>query len=286
MGGECTADPLGLFHGCWTGGILPDMETEMTHAMNLSKRALGVPASPTLAITARVKELKAAGEDIIGFGAGEPDFGTPEVICDAAVESLRSGQTRYAPTPGTPEAREAIADKLRTENGIECTASDIIINNGAKFTVYLALQAIVNPGDVVLLPTPAWVSYKPMIELAGGVVREIPAGPDSDFKMTADQLEAAIKAEIEEIAEQPPSEAEMDRVRAGVLAEQIYQRDSVMGQAMELGTLSVLGLDWRLAGQFDDNLEAVTPEQVQQAARKWLVAERSAVAHVIPEGEE
>ena len=104
--------------------------------------------------------------------------------------------------------------------------------------------------------------------------------------MSLDQLEAAIKAEIKKIAEQPPSEAEMDRVRAGVLAEQIYQRDSVMGQAMELGTLSVLGLDWRLAGQFDDNLEAVTPEQVQQAARKWLVAERSAVAHVIPEGEE
>ena len=105
-------------------------------------------------------------------------------------------------------------------------------------------------------------------------------------EVSLDELEAAIKAEIEKIAEQPPSEAEMDRVRAGVLAEQIYQRDSVMGQAMELGTLSVLGLDWRLARQFDDNLEAVTPEQVQQAARKWLVAERSAVAHVIPEGEE
>ncbi len=104
--------------------------------------------------------------------------------------------------------------------------------------------------------------------------------------VTLDELEAAIKAEIEKIAEQPPSAAEMDRVRAGVLAEQIYQRDSVMGQAMELGTLSVLGLDWRLARQFDDNLEAVTPEQVQQAAQEWLVAERSAVAHVIPEGEE
>ncbi|MBF5053413.1 zinc protease [Alcanivorax venustensis ISO4] len=112
----------------------------------------------------------------------------------------------------------------------------------------------------------------------------ITATPNPEVSL--DELEAAIKAEIEEIAEQPPSEAEMDRVRAGVLAEQIYQRDSVMGQAMELGTLSVLGLDWRLAGQFDDNLEAVTPEQVQQAARKWLVAERSAVAHVIPEGEE
>ncbi|MEP5050692.1 MAG: pitrilysin family protein [Alloalcanivorax venustensis] len=112
----------------------------------------------------------------------------------------------------------------------------------------------------------------------------ITATPNPEVSL--DELEAAIKAEIEKIAAQPPSEAEMDRVRAGVLAEQIYQRDSVMGQAMELGTLSVLGLDWRLARQFDDNLEAVTPEQVQQAARDWLVAERSAVAHVIPEGEE
>ncbi|HEX5679142.1 MAG TPA: pitrilysin family protein [Alcanivorax sp.] len=112
----------------------------------------------------------------------------------------------------------------------------------------------------------------------------ITATPNPDVSL--DELEAAIRAEIKKIAEQPPSAAEMDRVRAGVLAAQIYQRDSVMGQAMELGILSVLGLDWRLAQQFDDNLEAVTPEQVQQAARDWLVAERSAVAHVIPEGEE
>jgi len=111
----------------------------------------------------------------------------------------------------------------------------------------------------------------------------ITATPNPEVSL--DELEAAIRAEIEKIAARPPSEAEMDRVRAGVLAEQIYQRDSVMGQAMELGTLSVLGLDWRLAEQFDDNLEAVTPEQVQQAARDWLVAERGAVAHVIPEGE-
>ncbi|MCH2152455.1 MAG: pyridoxal phosphate-dependent aminotransferase, partial [Phycisphaerales bacterium] len=177
----------------------------MTNAMELSQRAQGVPASPTLAITARVKELKAAGEDIIGFGAGEPDFGTPEVICDAAVESIRSGQTRYAPTPGTPEAREAIARKLRDQNGIACEATDVIINNGAKFTVYLALQALVNTGQTVLLPTPAWVSYKPMIQLAGGVVREIPAGPDSDFKMTPEQLEAAIDSDVRAIILNSPS---------------------------------------------------------------------------------
>ena len=88
---------------------------------------------------------------------------------------------------------------------------------------------------------------------------------------------------MRKIAEQPPSAEEMDRVRAGVVAGQVYQRDSVMGQAMELGRLSVLGVDWRLAEQFDDNLAKVTPEQVQQAARDWLVADRRAVAHVIPE---
>lgn len=112
----------------------------------------------------------------------------------------------------------------------------------------------------------------------------ITASPNPEVSL--DQLEAAVKAEISKIAEQPPSAEEMDRVRAGVVAEQVYQRDSVMGQAMELGTFSVLGLDWRLAEQFDENLAAVTPEQVQEAAQTWLVAERSAVAHVIPEGEQ
>ncbi|HCE41432.1 M16 family metallopeptidase [Alloalcanivorax sp. C16-2] len=101
--------------------------------------------------------------------------------------------------------------------------------------------------------------------------------------VSLDDLEAAFEKEVRKIAEQPPSAEEMDRVRAGVLAGQVYQRDSVMGQAMELGRLSVLGVDWRLAEQFDDNLAKVTPEQVQQAARDWLVAERRAVAHVIPE---
>lgn len=101
--------------------------------------------------------------------------------------------------------------------------------------------------------------------------------------VSLDQLEAALKEEVRAIAETPPSTAEMDRVRAGVLASQVYQRDSVMGQAMELGMLSTLGLDWRLAEQFSENLEAVTPEEVQRVARQWLVAERSAVAHVIPE---
>tara|TARA_B100001059_G_scaffold105771_2_gene105386 strand:- start:461 stop:1672 length:1212 start_codon:yes stop_codon:yes gene_type:complete len=160
--------------------------------MNISKRAGSIPPSSTLAITAKVREMKARGEDIIGFGAGEPDFTTPAVICDAAIDAIHDGQTHYAPTPGTPAAREAVAAKLREENGIDCSADHITINNGAKFTVYLALQALVDPGDEVILPTPAWVSYKPMIELAGGTMVEIAADASAEFKITPEQLEAAI----------------------------------------------------------------------------------------------
>ncbi|MDG2200653.1 MAG: pyridoxal phosphate-dependent aminotransferase [Phycisphaerales bacterium] len=160
--------------------------------MNISQRASSIPPSSTLAITAKVREMKARGEDVIGFGAGEPDFTTPSLICDAAIDALHDGQTHYAPTPGTPAAREAVANKLREENGIDCTAGHITINNGAKFTVYLALQALVDPGDEVILPTPAWVSYKPMIELAGGTMVEVAADAAADFKITPEQLEAAI----------------------------------------------------------------------------------------------
>ena len=105
---------------------------------------------------------------------------------------MAGGMTHYVPTPGTPEAREAVAAKLRDENDIDCTADHVCINNGAKFTVFLALQALLNPGDEVVLPTPAWVSYKPMIELAGGVMVEVATDASSSFKMTPQQLDAAI----------------------------------------------------------------------------------------------
>jgi aspartate aminotransferase len=160
--------------------------------MDISTRARNIPPSSTLAITAKVRAMKAAGQDVIGFGAGEPDFTTPPLICEAAEAALAGGMTHYVPTPGTPEAREAVAAKLRDENGIDCTADHICINNGAKFTVFLALQALLDPGDEVVLPTPAWVSYKPMIELAGGAMVEVATDATSSFKMTPQQLDDAI----------------------------------------------------------------------------------------------
>ena len=130
--------------------------------------------------------MKAAGLDVTAFGAGEPDFDTPRKISDAAVESLLSGGTHYMPSSGTPEAREAIANKLRSENNIECTEAHISINSGAKMSINLALMSILDPGKSheVVVPTPAWVSYKPMVELAGGTMIEVPTTVDTDFKLS------------------------------------------------------------------------------------------------------
>jgi aspartate aminotransferase len=175
--------------------------------MELSDRAKSIPPSITLAIGAKVKELKAQGKKIIAFGAGEPDFNTPEKISQAAIESLLAGNTHYMPSAGTPEAREAIANKLRTENNIDCTQANISINAGAKMSINLALMSILDPGknQEVVVPTPAWVSYKPMIELAGGKMIEVPTSVGTDFKCTSEELEAAITPNTKAIMLNTPS---------------------------------------------------------------------------------
>ncbi len=175
--------------------------------MELSQRAKSIPPSITLAISAKVKELKAAGKDVIAFGAGEPDFDTPEKIRDAAIEALKSGVTHYMPSSGTPEAREAIANKLRTENNIDCTGANISINAGAKMSINLALMSILDFGknQEVVVPTPAWVSYKPMIELAGGTMVEVPTSVETDFKCTPEEIEAAIIPNTKAIMINTPS---------------------------------------------------------------------------------
>ncbi len=160
----------------------------------LSARALNLTPSSTLAVTARVRALRAEGVDVIGFGAGEPDFDTPASIKQAAIDALLSGETHYMPVAGEPGARKTIAEKLTRENRISCTGDDVVICVGAKHALYLALQCLLDPGrgQQVILPTPAWVSYRPMIELAGGAVVELPGGIDNNFRITAKQLEEAI----------------------------------------------------------------------------------------------
>jgi len=141
--------------------------------MKISQRAQSVPPSATIAVTARAKELKAQGVDVVGFGAGEPDFDTPEYIKEAAIKSLKGGQTKYTAAAGIPELRQAIAEKLQKENGLAYTPEQVIVNLGGKHSVYEAMQAVLDPGDEVILPRPYWVTYPETIKLAGAVAKVI-----------------------------------------------------------------------------------------------------------------
>ena len=158
----------------------------------ISRRATAITESATLAVDARAKALRAAGEDVIGFGAGEPNYPTPEHIVVAAVEAARDPRNhRYSPTAGLPELRVAIAEKTRRDSGVECDASQVLVTNGAKHAVYEALQTIVDPGDEVLLPAPYWTTYPEAISLAGGEPVVVPTTEDAEFRVSVDQLEAA-----------------------------------------------------------------------------------------------
>ena len=160
--------------------------------MKVTERVARMKESATLAVAARAAALKKQGVDVVAFGTGEPDFDTPANIKEAAERALRAGQTKYVATPGTPDARGAIAAKLRAENGIACAPEDVSITAGAKHAIYMVLQVMVEPGDEVVLPTPAWVSYRPLIELAGGRCIEVPGSIASGFKVTPAQVAAAI----------------------------------------------------------------------------------------------
>ncbi len=163
--------------------------------MKLSQRVLDLKPSSTLAVTARAKELRKQGLDVLSFAAGEPDFDTPSVIKSATADALSAGLTKYVASQGDIDARKAIARKLREMNGITgIEAEHVIISNGGKMCLYLAAQALLDPGldQEAIIPTPAWVSYAPHVALAGGVVVELPTTGEHDFKMTPDQLRGAL----------------------------------------------------------------------------------------------
>jgi len=164
----------------------------MMTASAVSRRAVGVAESATLAITSKAKALRAAGEPVIGFGAGEPDFPTPAYIVDAARDSLDDPSNfRYTPAAGLPALREAVARKTARDSGLIVDPSQVMITNGGKQAVYLAFQTLLDPGDEVLLPAPYWVTYPEAIRLADGVPVPIPTDETSGFEVTIDQLEAA-----------------------------------------------------------------------------------------------
>jgi aspartate aminotransferase len=160
--------------------------------MKISKRAEAVPPSATIAVSSRAKELKAQGVDVVSFGAGEPDFDTPDYIKDAAIKALKAGQTKYTAAAGIIELRTAIAEKLRRENGLSYSPDQVIVNIGAKHSVYVAMQAVLDAGDEVILASPYWVTYTETIKLADATAKVIRTDKNNDYKITPQQLKETI----------------------------------------------------------------------------------------------
>ena len=158
----------------------------------ISERAQSLQPSATLKVTGRAKELKREGKSIVSLSAGEPDFKTPDYICDAAIKAIRDGQHGYTMNPGTPELREAICAKLKRDNGLEYDPAQIICSNGAKQSVGFSILATINKGDEVIIPAPYWVSYPEMVRLAEGESVIVRTSFENDFRLTPEQLEAAI----------------------------------------------------------------------------------------------
>lgn len=237
------------------------------HEMQVSERVNALRSSSTLEVTARINALKAQGLDVIGFGAGEPDFDTPDHIKQAAVNALLAGKTRYTAVAGELSAREAVARKLRKENGIDCAAEHVVITVGGKHALYLALQCLLDPPEAgkpaqqVILPTPAWVSYEPMIQLAGAEAVQVPGAVENDFKITPEQLEQAITPQTAAIIINSPSNPcgtmytpEDLRALAAVLeqhpsitiiSDEIYEK-LIYGEASHLSPGSIESIAYRV----------------------------------------
>ncbi|MEZ5648814.1 MAG: pyridoxal phosphate-dependent aminotransferase [Alphaproteobacteria bacterium] len=177
----------------------------MSAPLFLANRLNRIQPSPTIAVTTKAAEMKRAGQNVIGLGAGEPDFPTPPHIVDAAIAAMRAGKTKYAPSEGIPELREAICRKLKRDNGLEYAPNQISVGCGGKQTIYNALMATLNPGDEVIVPAPYWVSYTDITALAEGtpVIVECPA--ESGFKLKPEQLDRAITPKTKWLVLNSPS---------------------------------------------------------------------------------
>ncbi len=226
----------------------------------ISKRVAALAVSQTLAMSQRSQELRAAGVDVINLSVGEPDFDTPAHIKEAAKKAIDDNFTRYTPVPGYMTLRQAIADKLSRENGLHFNPAQIVVGNGAKQELCNVILATVNPGDEVIIPTPAWVSYVEMVKLAEGHVVELPTGIDTDFKLSPDRLEAAITPRTRMIMFCSPSNptgsvytrAELEALaevlarhpHVLVLADEIYEHINYTGTFTSMASLP--GLEGRV----------------------------------------
>jgi aspartate aminotransferase len=197
----------------------------------LSQRVQRIKPSPTLAVTSRAAELRAAGKDIVSLGAGEPDFDTPEHIKQAAIRAIKAGATRYTAVDGTPELKTAIINKFQRENGLTYQPNQILVSCGGKQSFYNLVEALLNPGDEVIIPAPYWVSYPDMVRLADGEPVIVKTGLDQRFKMSPEQLEAAITAKTRLVVLNSPSNptgVAYNRAELQALAEVLLRHPQVL----------------------------------------------------------
>ena len=196
----------------------------------IADRLSRIKPSPTIAVTTKAAELKAAGVDVIGLGAGEPDFDTPDNIKDAAKAALDAGKTKYTPVAGTPELRKAIVAKFKRENDLEYTIDEITVGCGGKQTLFNALFATLNPGDEVIIPAPYWVSYPDMTLMAEGVPVVVECQEENDFKITASELETAITPKTKWVVLNSPSNptgAAYSRAELRAIADVLLKHENV-----------------------------------------------------------
>ena len=228
----------------------------------LSNWASNIAPSPTLVVDGKSKKLKAEGKDVCGFGAGEPDFDTPSFIKEACAKAIRDGKTKYIPASGLPALRQALAD-FYVERGVpNVKAPNIIVSPGGKFSCYLAIKAVVSPGDEVIIPSPYWVSYPEMVKLCGGVPVFVAADDSADFKGSASQIKAAITEKTKLIILNSPSNP------TGA----VYTGD-------ELSEIVKLAVEKRIFVMADeiysfltyDGKKAVCAASVCEQARDWVI---------------
>ncbi len=223
----------------------------------LSDTLARVKPSPTIAVTTKAAELKAAGRDVIGLGAGEPDFDTPQNIKDAAKAAIDAGKTKYTAVDGIPELKAAICAKFLRENGLTYQPNQITVGTGGKQILYNALMATCNPGDEVIIPAPYWVSYPDMVLLAGGTPVPVVASLENDFKITADQLEAAITPKTKWFIFNSPS----NPTGAGYTRAELKALTDVLLRHPQVWIMS----DDMYEHLVFDDFEFVTPAQVEPA---------------------
>lgn len=230
--------------------------------MKINKRISSIAPSLTLGITSRAKEMAAGGKRICNFAAGEPDFDTPEHIKSAAVKALEAAETKYAPVPGLPALRSAIAEKLAKENGLSYEPDQVVISNGAKHSLFNIFMALCGAGDEVIIPTPYWLSYPEMVNVAGGKPVLVYCREDNDFKITPEELESAVTDRTKAVIINSPSnpagivytDSELKNlaeiaVRHGVyiVSDEIYEKIVYDGLThVSVGSLSREIFDWTI----------------------------------------